>query len=66
MDVVDWKVTLVHTGDSSLTGGRVKRMQKYIGNETFMLTYGDGVADIDLDSLCSSTVAMEDGNCLRC
>lgn len=51
LDVVDWKVTLVNTGDSSLTGGRVKRMQKYIGNETFMLTYGDGVADIDLDSL---------------
>ncbi len=51
IDEVDWKVTLVATGDSSMTGGRVKRMQKYIGNETCMLTYGDGVADIDLDKL---------------
>ncbi len=48
---VDWRVTLVNTGDASMTGGRVKRMQSYIGNETFMLTYGDGVADIDLDAL---------------
>jgi len=51
VDEVDWKVTLVATGESSMTGGRVKRMQKYIGNETCMLTYGDGVADIDLDKL---------------
>ena len=48
---VDWKVTLVNTGESSMTGGRVKRMQSFIGNETFMLTYGDGVADIDLNKL---------------
>lgn len=51
VDTVDWRVTLVHTGDSSMTGGRVKRMQSYIGNETCMLTYGDGVADIDLNAL---------------
>jgi glucose-1-phosphate cytidylyltransferase len=51
LDAVDWRVTLVHTGDQSMTGGRVKRMQKFIGNETCMLTYGDGVADIDLDAL---------------
>lgn len=51
MDSVDWRVTLVNTGDKSMTGGRVKRMQKFIGNETCMLTYGDGVADIDLDAL---------------
>jgi glucose-1-phosphate cytidylyltransferase len=50
-DTVDWKVTLVNTGDASMTGGRVKRMQSFIGNETCMLTYGDGVADIDLDAL---------------
>jgi glucose-1-phosphate cytidylyltransferase len=50
-DEVDWKVTLVDTGDASMTGGRVKRMQSFIGNETCMLTYGDGVADIDLDAL---------------
>ena len=51
IDPVDWKVTLANTGDHSMTGGRVKRMQSFIGNETFMLTYGDGVADIDLDAL---------------
>ena len=48
---IDWRVTLVDTGPESMTGGRVKRMQSYIGNETFMLTYGDGVADIDIDAL---------------
>jgi len=48
---IDWRVTLVDTGSESMTGGRVKRMQSYIGNETFMLTYGDGVADIDIDAL---------------
>jgi len=50
-DDADWRVTLVHTGLESMTGGRVKRMQSYIGNEPFMLTYGDGVADIDLGAL---------------
>jgi glucose-1-phosphate cytidylyltransferase len=51
LDSVDWKVTLVNTGADSMTGGRVKRMQSFIGNETCMLTYGDGLADIDLESL---------------
>jgi len=50
-DPVDWRVTLVHTGDASMTGGRVKRMKPFIGNEPFLLTYGDGVADIDLEAL---------------
>ena len=50
-DGLDWKVTLVDTGQNSMTGGRVKRMQHYIGDEPFMLTYGDGVADIDIDAL---------------
>jgi len=50
-DETDWKVTLVHTGLESMTGGRVKRLQEFIGNEPFMLTYGDGVADIDLEAL---------------
>ena len=50
-DEVDWKVTLVNTGQHTMTGGRVKRMKPYIGNETFLLTYGDGVSDIDLDQL---------------
>ena len=47
----DWKVTLVNTGDNSMTGGRVKRMKEYVGDEPFMLTYGDGVANIDLEAL---------------
>jgi len=48
---IDWDVTLVDTGKDSMTGGRVKRMQPFTGNETFLLTYGDGVADIDIDAL---------------
>jgi glucose-1-phosphate cytidylyltransferase len=44
-------VTLVHTGLDSMTGGRVKRLQSFVGNEPFMLTYGDGVADIDVEAL---------------
>jgi glucose-1-phosphate cytidylyltransferase len=51
IDSVDWQVTLVHTGDASMTGGRVKRMRDYVGKETFMLTYGDGVANVDIDAL---------------
>lgn len=50
-DPVDWRVTLVNTGENSMTGGRVKRLKSYIGNETFLLTYGDGVADIDIAKL---------------
>jgi glucose-1-phosphate cytidylyltransferase len=43
-----WKVTMIDTGLHTLTGGRIKRIQPYIGNEPFLLTYGDGVADIDI------------------
>jgi len=50
-DKTDWLVTLVDTGLDSMTGGRVKRMKPFIGNEPVMLTYGDGVADIDLAAL---------------
>lgn len=46
-----FKVTLVDTGLHTNTAGRIKRIQKYIGNETFMLTYGDGVSDIDINKL---------------
>jgi len=46
-----WKVTLLDTGVDTMTGGRIKRAQKFIGNEPFMLTYGDGVADIKIDQL---------------
>lgn len=46
-----WKITLVDTGLNTMTGGRIKRVAKYIGNEPFMLTYGDGVCDVDIDKL---------------
>jgi glucose-1-phosphate cytidylyltransferase len=46
-----WKVTLIDTGYSTMTGGRIKRAQKIIGNEPFMLTYGDGVADVNIKDL---------------
>ena len=46
-----WKVTVVDTGMNSMTGGRIKRIQPYIGNEPFMLTYGDGVSNIPIDEL---------------
>lgn len=46
-----WRVTLVDTGLNAQTGARVKRVQRYIGDEPFMLTYGDGVSDVDLDAL---------------
>jgi len=46
-----WKITLVDTGLKTMTGGRIKQVKKYIGNETFMLTYGDGVADINIQAL---------------
>lgn len=46
-----WKVTLVDTGLHTMTGGRIKRVQKYVGNEAFMMTYGDGVCDIDMGEL---------------
>lgn len=53
LDDIDWQVTLVNTGEHSMTGGRVKRMQSFIGNETFLLTYGDGLANINLEDLIS-------------
>lgn len=43
-----WKVTVVDTGYSTMTGGRIKRIKEYIGDETFMMTYGDGVCDVDI------------------
>lgn len=46
-----WKVTVVDTGLNTMTGGRIKRIQKYVGNETFMMTYGDGVCDVDIKKL---------------
>lgn len=46
-----WKVTLLDTGLDTMTGGRIKKAQQYIGNEPFMLTYGDGVSDVNLSEL---------------
>ncbi len=46
-----WKITLVDTGNETMTGGRIKRIQKYLNNEPFMLTYGDGVADVNIKDL---------------
>ena len=47
----NWKVTLVDTGLNTMTGGRIKRVEKHIGNSTFMLTYGDGLGDVDIKKL---------------
>ena len=46
-----WKVTIVDTGYNTMTGGRIKRVQDYISNETFMMTYGDGVCDVNINKL---------------
>lgn len=46
-----WKVTLIDTGLNTMTGGRIKRVKSYIGDETFMMTYGDSVSDVDLQKL---------------
>jgi len=48
---MDWKLNLIDTGEETLTGGRVKRLKEFIGNETFMLTYGDGVCDVNIEEL---------------
>ena len=52
-DLIDWNVSLIETGSESMTGGRVKRMQKFIGDKTFLLTYGDAVSDININELIS-------------
>jgi glucose-1-phosphate cytidylyltransferase len=49
--VEPWRVTLVDTGEASMTGGRLRRVRNYLGNETFCMTYGDGVSDINLREL---------------
>ena len=49
-----WKVTMLYTGQDTMTGGRIKKAQEYIGNEPFLLTYGDGVSDVNIDDLIKS------------
>ncbi len=58
MDILDgsaeqWTVTLVDTGEETMTGGRIRRAREYIGDETFFLTYGDGVSNVDLHALAA-------------
>lgn len=48
-----WKVTMLYTGQNTMTGGRIKKAQEYIGNEPFLLTYGDGVADVNIKDTIS-------------
>lgn len=50
-DAEPWKVTIVDTGYATMTGGRIKRIQKYVGNEPFMMTYGDGLSDVPVNKL---------------
>lgn len=47
----DWKITMIDTGKDTMTGGRIKRIKDYVNNETFMLTYGDGVSNVDIPAL---------------
>ena len=49
-----WRVTMLYTGQDTMTGGRIKKARDYVGDEPFMLTYGDGVADIDINALLQS------------
>lgn len=51
MHAEPWKVTVVDTGLNTMTGGRIKRIQQYVGDETFMMTYGDGVCDVNIAEL---------------
>jgi glucose-1-phosphate cytidylyltransferase len=50
-DIAGWEVTLADTGEQTATGGRIQRLRRHLGERTFMMTYGDGVADIDIASL---------------
>ena len=57
----NWKVTMVDTGLNTQTGGRIRRVQKYLGNERFLLTYGDGVTDLNIGDTLK---AHESSGCL--
>ncbi len=54
-----WKITLIDTGAETMTGGRLRRVKEYIGNETFMMTYGDGVSDVDITKLVAHHKSMK-------
>ena len=51
--IKDWKITIINTGRNTMTGGRIKRLQKFTNQETFMLTYGDGLSDVNIKRLLS-------------
>lgn len=51
MQTEPWKVTMLYTGENTMTGSRIKKAQEYVGNEPFLLTYGDGVADVNINEL---------------
>lgn len=51
--IKDWKITIINTGRNTMTGGRIKRLQKFTNQETFMLTYGDGISDVNIKRLLS-------------
>lgn len=51
MKTEPWKVTMLYTGENTMTGSRIKKAQEYVGNERFMLTYGDGVSDVNINEL---------------
>ena len=55
----DWKISLIDTGHETLTGGRIKRIKDYVNNEPFLLTYGDGVSDVNLEKLVKSHEKMK-------
>ena len=48
---LNWRVTLADTGLNTMTGGRLKKMKKYIGNDTFLMSYGDGLSDVNIEEL---------------
>ena len=54
MQTEPWKVTILYTGPETMTGGRIKRAQEYIGDEPFLLTYGDGVADVNINEIINA------------
>ena len=64
----DWRVTLIDTGLATMTGGRLKRIKEYLDDDSFCMTYGDGVCDIDLNKLVANRVVIREavGEELRC
>ena len=54
VDIEGWQVTLAETGETTATGGRIHRVRRFLGEQTFMMTYGDGVADIDIPALLAA------------